>query len=58
MDTSDGSISFQDNVCNYCRDYELMKSSSWDPSDRGYKILEKKINQIKEKTNLISTIAY
>ncbi len=49
MDTSDGSISFKDKVCNYCRDYELMKSSSWDPSERGYEILEKKIKQIKEK---------
>ena len=43
---------FQDNVCNYCRDYELMKSSSWDPSDRGYKNSEKKINQIKEKKQI------
>jgi N-acetyl sugar amidotransferase len=49
MDTTDPGITFDGNgVCDHCRNYHLNILPNWHPDDRGRKVLQKQIDQIKE----------
>lgn len=50
MDTTDSDISFDENgVCNHCLRFENEFKPIWFPNEKGNKILEKKIKEIKKK---------